>query len=80
MSQRKKSKEERFMEKLYELASASGDPEDEVDRYQVGSAIGENPKGTDHTVQRLTKINFIKKSDDNLIYLTQAGLAFLKNN
>jgi len=80
MSQRKKSKEERFMEKIYEFAGASGDPENEVDRYKVGASVGENPKGTDHTVQRLAKINFIKKSGDKLIYLTQAGLTFVANN
>jgi hypothetical protein len=80
MSEKKKSKEERFLLKLHELAEASGDPENEVDRYEVGSAIGVNPKGTDHSVQMLTKNNFIKKSEDNLIYLTPLGCSFLKNN
>lgn len=80
MTQRKKSKEERFLQKLYEFAKASGDPENEVDRYKVGKELGEHTRGIDHTVQILTKIGFTKKSENNLIYLTEAGLAFLKQN
>ncbi|NGX58922.1 MAG: hypothetical protein KR126chlam3_00063 [Chlamydiae bacterium] len=77
MSERKTSKEERFLQKLYEFAESKGDPEGEIDRYEVGRAIGEHTKSTDHSVQILAKIGFIKKSENNLIYLTDAGLRFL---
>lgn len=80
MTERKKSKEERFLHKLYELAKAKGDPEEEVDRYEVGRLIGEHTRSADHTVQMLAKNGFIKKSDDCLIYLTPAGLNFIKHN
>jgi len=76
MSQKKTSKEERFLQKLNELAN--GDPEVEVDRYLIGRAMGENTRSTDHSVQMLTKINFIKKTDDNKIHITPLGINFLK--
>jgi len=75
MTDRKKSKEELFLAKLYELASASGDPAEEVDRYAVGKALGWHTKSIDHIVQILTKTNFVKKGEDKLIYLTSSGIA-----
>ena len=77
MSEKKKSQEERFLQKLYEMAHAKGDLEGEVDRYEVGRAIGENTRSTDHSVQMLAKNGFLKKRGDTLIHLTSSGLAFL---
>lgn len=79
MSQKKKSKEELFLQKLYELASASGDPENEIDRYEVGKLVGENPKGADHTVQMLVKNGFLKRGDEARVYLTERGVLFAKS-
>lgn len=76
MSQKKTSKEERFLQLLAELAK--GDPEAEIDRYVIGRAMGENTRSTDHSVQMLTKNNFIKKTDDNKVHITQQGIDFLK--
>lgn len=75
MSQKKKSKEEMFVLKLYELAMKTGDPENEVDRYAVGKLVGEHTKGADHTVQLLTKNGFTKRGDGSLVYLTKGGVA-----
>lgn len=77
MSQRKTSKEEKFLSKLYELASAKGDPHQEIDRYTIGEAIGERPKGADHTVQVLTKNGLIKKGEEKSVYLSDFGLKFV---
>lgn len=73
MSQRKKSKEELFLIKLYEFANKAGGPEEEIDRYLVGEALGWHTKSIDHIVQLLSKINFVKKGEDAYIYLTSAG-------
>lgn len=78
MSQKKTSKEEHYLLKLYELASAKGGPKNEVDRYKVGEAIGESPKGVDHTVQMLTKNGLTKKTDERKVQLTDFGVRFVK--
>jgi len=78
MSQKKKSKEELFILHLYEKALATGDPENEVDRYVVGNLVGEHTKGADNTVQWLTKNNFIKRGERSKIYLTSLGISLAK--
>ncbi|MBS0630046.1 MAG: hypothetical protein JSS30_07500 [Verrucomicrobia bacterium] len=80
MSQRKTSKEEHYLLKLYELASAKGDPKGQVDRHVVGEAIGEHTKATDNIVQLLTKNNLTKKEGDIMIHLTDFGLKYVKEN
>jgi hypothetical protein len=78
MSQKKTSKEEQFLLKLYEFASAKGDPQHQLDRYVVGAAVGERTKGVNHTVQILTKNGLLKKTDEKLIQLTQSGVQFVR--
>jgi Mn-dependent DtxR family transcriptional regulator len=78
MSQKKTSKEEHYLLKLHEMASAKGGPKNEVDRYKVGEAIGESPKGVDHTVQILTKNGMTKKTDERHVQLTDFGLKVIK--
>lgn len=78
MNQKKTSKEEQYLLALYQMASANGGPQSEVDRYKVGEAIGESPKGVDHTVQMLTKNGMTKKTDERMVHLTDFGLKFVK--
>lgn len=80
MSEKKKSKEELFLKKLYELSSAFGDPLSEIDRYEVGKEMGEHTKTIDHCVQMLTKNNFLKKHGESHVSLTQLGVAFVEEN
>ena len=79
MSQQKTSKEERFMLKLYLLAKKRGDLEAEVSRYAVGNLVGENTKGVDHTVQLLAKNGFLKKGEEETVYLTSRGIALAED-
>jgi hypothetical protein len=79
MSQRPITKDERFLVTLCELASASGEPTHEIDRYAVGREVGQHDKAVDHTVRMLMQSNFIKKgSQHNFIYLTQGGLDLIR--
>jgi len=78
MSQKKKSKEELFLKKLYELAKQSGDVENDVDRYAVGKLVGEHEKGADNTVQMLVKNGFLKRGEGSNVYLTERGIHFVK--
>ncbi|NGX37176.1 MAG: hypothetical protein K1000chlam2_00329 [Chlamydiae bacterium] len=73
MSERKKSKEELYLKKIYELAK-----EDEIDRYKVGRALSEHTRSVNNIVQLLAKNGFIKKNGDTLIRLTPSGIRYLE--
>ena len=78
MKKPKLSKEEKFLHKLHELAIASGDPQNEIDRYVIGKALGIHDRSLDNIVQVLTKNGLTKKTDEAMVQLTKNGLAFLE--
>ena len=78
MSQKAMTKDELFLMKLYELASIAGDPQQEIDRYVVGKAIGQNDRGINAMSVLLAKANFIKKGQDTAFYLTDNGLKLVQ--
>ncbi len=78
MSRRATTKDELFLLKLYELAQKQGDPFAEIPKLSVGRAIGQNDKGTGVITNTLAQTNFIKKVDENNIYLTEHGLWLVK--
>jgi Mn-dependent DtxR family transcriptional regulator len=67
------TRDELFLIKLFELSQAAGDAFQEIDRYEVGKAIGQNDKSVDNIVRMLAQTNFVKKGEGNSIYLTQNG-------
>ncbi|NGX39228.1 MAG: hypothetical protein KR126chlam1_00551 [Chlamydiae bacterium] len=73
MSQRKKSKEELYLLKLFKLSKSSA-----MDRYKLGNALGYHTKSVDTIVQTLTKNNFLKKDGDE-VYLTELGLSLARS-
>lgn len=73
------TKDELFLLKLYELAVAKGGPEEEIDRYVIGRAIGQNNHGIDTIIKHLAQANFIKKCSDNCIYLTPHGIKLVEH-
>lgn len=79
MNKKATTKDELFLLKLYELAVAKGGPEEEVDRYVIGKAIGQNDHGIDTIIKHLAQANFIKKCSDNSIYLTPHGLKLVEH-
>lgn len=74
MNRKATTKDELFLLKLYEMASALGSPEEEVDRFAIGRAIGQNDKGVNAIVRHLAQANFVKKGDGDALYLTPHGL------
>lgn len=80
MSQTKRSKEERFLLHMYEMAKKSGDPQNEVDRYAVGRLVGEHTRGVDNTVQMLSKNGLLKKGEGSAIHLSPSGLHYVEEN
>ena len=74
MNRKSTTKDELFLLKLYEMASMLGSPEEEVDRFAIGRAIGQNDKGVTVIVRQLAQANFIKKGEGDSIYLTPHGI------
>ena len=70
----RRSKEEKFIAKLYEIAAKRKDLEISIDRYKIGDLFGEHKRTVDTIVQTLTKTNFIKKDEGSRIYLTPQGI------
>ncbi len=68
------TKEERFILRLQEIALSRGSEEEVVNRYDVGHAMGLTSKSTDAICQVLLRTNFIKKTDDEGIFITKHGL------
>ena len=73
------TKDERFLLKLFELASTLGDPTHEVDRYKVGQTMGQKQRGVDTMVRMLAQSNFVKKGSGSNIYLSDGGLTLIKS-
>ena len=74
MNHKATTKDELFLLKLYEMATQLGGPEEEVDRFAVGRAIGQNDKGIIVIVRHLAQANFVKKGSGDALYLTPHGL------
>ncbi len=68
------TKDELFLLKLHELACARGDFDTEIDRYEIGRAIGQNIKGVNTITKHLAQANFVKKGEGDRVYLTSHGL------
>ena len=72
------TKDERFLLKLFELATSLGDPTYEVDRYKVGQTMGQKQRGVDSIVRILAQSNFVKLGSDSNVYLSDGGLTLIK--
>jgi hypothetical protein len=79
MSQKGTTKDEMMMIKLYEMAMKLGGTFEEVDKYAIGRAIGQNDKGTNIIARDLAGCNFIKKGTGDAILLTQHGLNLVES-
>jgi hypothetical protein len=78
MTQKATTKDELFLLKLYELALKKGGAQEEVDRFVVGRAIGQNDKGANVIARDLAQANFIKKGQGEAVYLTDHGLRLVQ--
>jgi hypothetical protein len=78
MSKKATTKDELFLVKLHELASKLGDVQEEIDRFVVGRAIGQNDKGANVIARDLAQANFVKKGEGDAVYLTDHGLRLVE--
>lgn len=68
------TKDERFVVTAYEAAMKKDDLHAKLDRYKVGASCGLSPKAVDTICNLLAQANFIKKTSDVEMYLTQNGV------
>jgi hypothetical protein len=78
MNKKSTTKDELFLLKLYEMALALGSPEEDVDRYAIGRAIGQNDHGIDTIIKHLAQANFIKKNGESALHLTPHGIKLVE--
>ena len=78
MPRHHRTKDENFIMSLYEEAEKTGDLENVIDRYQAGMAAHISPKGVDTICKLLLQANFIKKANENEIYLTPNGIKLVE--
>ncbi len=80
MSATKSTPDERFLIKLFEIASRNGDPFTPVDLRIVAKEIGQKESATKNIIKMLAQANFLKRESENMVYLTQRGYDFVKAN
>ncbi len=73
MNQKRYTKDELFLIRLYKEAQKLGDPFQEMDCYQIGQLIGQNDRSVDNIVRMLAQTNFLKKGKGNFVYITTHG-------
>lgn len=78
MVEQARTKDERFMLRLYEEASKQQDLETPFDRYQIGQAVGLQPKAVDTICNLLAQANFIKKRGKTEISITPHGVKLVE--
>lgn len=79
MSKKGTTKDELFLVKLYEFASKLGNPQEAIDRYEIGRAIGQNDRGTYVISRDLAQANFVKKAEGEAVYLTDNGIRLVQS-
>ncbi len=79
MNQRATTKDELFLIKLYEMASAQGDEYTPFDRFVVARAIGQNDRGGNVIARDLAQANFVKKAEGDSVRLTDHGLRLVRS-
>jgi len=72
------TKDEIFLLKLFELSFAKGSAPEEIDRYVVGRAVGQNDRSVDNTVRMLAQTNFVKKGNGDALYITTQGMSLVE--
>lgn len=73
----KTTPDERFLIKLYETAMAGGDPHASLDFRGVAKAIGQKDTAIKNIIKHLAQANFVKKTGDTTICLTERGCNFV---
>ena len=75
----KGTKDTKFVLALYDAAHEKGDVFSPVNRYEVGEKAGIQSRAVNAICKLLVQANFIRKENEEEIYLTEHGLSLVKN-
>jgi ribosome biogenesis protein Nip4 len=79
MREKRYTKDEQFLIRLYEEAQKMGDPFQEMNCYKIGQLVGQNDRSVDNIVRMLAQTNFLKKGEENCVYATKNGEELIKS-
>lgn len=79
MTERARTKDEKFMIRLYEEALKQPSMDDPLDRYLIGNSLGLHAKAVDTICVLLGQANFIKKQSKTEISITPHGIKLVDN-
>jgi len=65
--------DEKYLITLYELAKKTDDLHTEFSRFEIGDKIGLHPRGANTICKLLLQANFIKKTSEEGIFITEHG-------
>lgn len=68
-----RTQDEKFLIALYVAASDVNDLDARFNRYKIGGSVGLHERGVNAIVKLLLQANFIKKSGEEEIYITEHG-------
>jgi len=78
MAQLGQTKDERFMVALYENAIKNGDVKTPANKFEIGKTVGMQTTAVYTIVRDLLQANFLKKGDDDDVFLTDHGEKLVK--
>jgi Mn-dependent DtxR family transcriptional regulator len=73
----KTTPDERFLIKVYQTAMEGGDPHALLDYRGIAKSLGQKETAIKNIIKHLAQANFLKKTDDTTIYLTERGCDFV---
>ncbi len=74
----RKTKEERYLIKHYQMAIEKGDEFAEIDSMEVAKQVNERERTVNNLLKHLQQANFIRRSYDTFFVLTSNGLNLIK--
>jgi len=72
------TQDEKFLIKLYDLAKATNDVFSKIDMFAIGKEAHIREKAVKIIIRNLAQANFIKKAENDLIYLTVNGISLVE--
>lgn len=72
------TKDEKFIMCLYKSALGTDDMQTAFSKYEIGQQAGITAKGVDAICKLLLQANFIKKSGETDVYITERGQQLAK--
>ena len=77
MSHKGRTPDEKFLIRLYQVATSQGDPCKPVDFLSVAKSLGQKETAIKNIIKHLAQANFVKKIGEDNLALTELGCRFV---